>query len=203
MKYNRILSICSSVATLVSLLLYSIFGYIKCIQNAYIKDISLAVFGSALLLLVSSIVGYFIEKKRLQDDILNLSYEWNVATDIYYEIRENGISKNTVIKLTDNSYHKLFAAHNKMRQYWRGLFFKDDELYEIICDMRSHAEFLTNWSVRLRHPKYDVNNISSEINTLLKKEEKLNERISNWMNKTNFTMGEPFNIDVPEEKEDD
>jgi len=203
MKYNRILSICSSVATLVSLLLYSIFGYIKCIQNAYMKDISLAIFGSALLLLVSSIVGYFIEKRRLQDDILNLSYEWNVATELYYENKDNGISINSTLKLLQISYDKLFAMHNKMRQYWRGLFFKDDELYEIICDMRSHAEFLTNWDVRLHHPQYDVKNIQSEINALLDKENTLNERISNWMKKSKFEMGEPFNIDVPEEKEDD
>lgn len=203
MKYNRILSICSSVATLISLLLYSIFGYVKCIQNSYMKDISLAVFGSALLLLISSIVGYFIEKKRLQDDILSLTYDWNVATDIHYEIEENGISKNTVIKLIDNSYHKLMLLHHKMRDYHRGLPKKDDDLYKIISDMRPHAEYLTNLSVRIRHPRYDVSKILTEINVLLEKEEEMNNRISKWMDKSKFTKGEPFNIDVPEEKEDD
>lgn len=201
MRYNKILSISASIVAVISLATYSIFGYVECIQNIYIKDISLAVFGSALLLLVSSIVGYFIEKKRLQDEILGLTYEWNTATDIYYEIKDNGISLNSIVKLLDNSYHKLLILHGKMREYSRGLFKKDKELNSIILDMRPYAEYLTTFAVRLRHPNYNTQNISTEINTLLEKENALNERFSNWMKTSKFKMGEIFNIEVPEENE--
>ena len=201
MKYNKILSISSSAVAILSLVTYSLFGYVECIQNIYIKDISLAVLGSALLLLVSSIVGYFIEKKHLQEEILSLTYEWNIATDIYYEIKDNGISLNSIVKLIDNSYRKLLLLHSKMRMYSRGLFKKDKELKNIICDLRPFAEYLTNFTVLLRHPNYNPQNISTEINTLLEKENALNERLSNWMKTSKFEMGEDFNINVPEENE--
>jgi hypothetical protein len=167
MKYNKILSISSSAVAILSLVTYSLFGYVECIQNIYIKDISLAVFGSALLLLVSSIVGYCIEKKHLQEEILSLTYEWNTATDIYYEIKDNGISLNSLVKLIDGSYHKLLLLQGKMRDYSRGLFIKNEELKNIIYDIRPFAEYLTALTVRLRHPNYNSQNVSSCCPTFL------------------------------------
>ena len=66
MKIHKSTLLWTGVTAVAALILYSIFGYMECLKNQWIEDISLAIFGSALLMVVTSIIGYRIEKKELR-----------------------------------------------------------------------------------------------------------------------------------------
>ena len=201
MKYNKTLTIISIAISLSSFAFYSVFGYIECIRNVFIKDISLAIFGSALVLLASSIAGYFIEKRHQQAEILALTYDWNIGTELCEDLSNNSIPKSSVMRVLHNSYEKIVSLHNKLAQYNRGLYIKDKEIKKIAFTIREYAESLTKFELYLiKNQNYE--NLTKKLMTIIEVEGFINESISNWMRKKKFEMGEPFNIDISEENED-
>ena len=82
MKVNKITLLSSSIAMIVTITLYSLCGYAECLKNVWVKDVSLACCGSAVLLIVTSIIGYATEKRRTQERIIKEAFSFFMTSGL-------------------------------------------------------------------------------------------------------------------------
>ena len=198
MKYNRIVLVYSIVIGVISLIAYSIFGYIECMLNFYIKDISLAVLGSASFVIVTSIIGYLLEKRRTTERIINAFCSFSIANFIL----EEGLKLNqqSLARLANVSYNRNNTMYMALKEYYQGCFFKDEKLKEIINEeIIPYAQKIANFRVTVAKIIEDPNNKSSNIeekfNELWHTEQEISNHIDAWMVEKGFLLGKEFNIE--------
>ena len=132
MKQNRIALISSIIASVVVLVGYTCFGYINCIQCDWLRDIFLALFGSSALVILTSIIGYNVEKMSCRKRIIEATCDFSFAYDIVTESENGTINKKAISKIVVYAKNKTKQLRRTIFEYYKGSFKKNKELKTFI-----------------------------------------------------------------------
>lgn len=200
MKIHKSTLLWTGVTAVAALILYSIFGYMECLKNQWIADISLAIFGSALLLVVTSIIGYRIEKKELRWKIVQESDSFRMIDGILEE--GNQLSTQALARITNMSLNRLKNFYNIVSEYYQGCIVKDKDLKILINnEIIPYAERIANFQVKIAKPDQAKDVIQQAFNELWNTDSELRNKVDKWMHDKQFAMGKEFNIDKEKEQE--
>ena len=200
MRYNKIAFIISSLSTMIAFICFCLFGYIPKIQNLFIKDITLALIGSGFFLIVTSIIGYFVEKKNMQILIIKSFCELGMGSELIMEVdnAENGQKKlnaKALLRLTNSTKNKVSALYLNFRIYCEGSFGKNEKIKMLMNEnLHNYSYSLNKFELYLssEHPKDKI--LTKKFLEILEEEEKLNNSIYKCLQELNFSFGESFNI---------
>ena len=201
MKTHKITLLWSGIIGVVAIIAYSVFWYVDCWKNEWIKDISLAAFGSALLLVVTSIIGYRVGKEELRTKIVQESDSFSFA-DVLLE-EGNQLSPKACARIMNIALNRLKNFYNIAIEYYQGCIFKDKNLQKLINDdIIPYAEQIANFKVKIAKPDQ---RIQAEFDKLWEAERDLRDKIDKWMQDKDFILGKEFNIDedVKEQEKND
>jgi len=119
MKFNYRVLICSIIFTIFSLSGYILFTFINCQPIVIGQDISISIFSSSIFVVITSLVGYLVERHRLllqlYDCIKNLQIINAIVKVSLVENNENRFDRENIksIILTQQSeMNKLFVLMN-------------------------------------------------------------------------------------------
>ena len=160
----------------------------------WVKDVSLACCGSAVLLIVTSIIGYATEKRRTQERIIKEAFSFSMVDYILEE--GNKLSLNALARITRTSLNKFKSLHSELKEYYQGCIFKDKKLKQLINEEIIHyAEKAESFRVILANPESKPDKINAKFDELWKLERQTSEKIDKWMKDKSFVLGKEFNID--------
>ncbi|MDE7167985.1 MAG: hypothetical protein K2O28_03955, partial [Clostridia bacterium] len=120
MKQQKIALIVSALTSIISLITYFISVFLQFTRNDILKDISLAILSSAVFVVVISWIGYFIEKKSLQRNILeNSSFE--IGNFLLTELNsDNSMNRQIISRIIKSSRTCLLKLKSNLICYNKG-----------------------------------------------------------------------------------
>lgn len=187
----------SIVISCIAIICYSIFGYVKCIMNLWLKDVALAICGSAILLIATSIVSYITEKRRIEERIVKASVSFSMTDYILEEGTQ--LSIQSLAKITKISLTNLNSLYNELREYYQGCILKDEILKNLINnDIIPYAEKIENFRVLLSNPNCESEQVNIKFDDLWESEKTLNNKIDTWLKGKKFILGDEFKIEEQE-----
>lgn len=207
MKYNKIALVWSSVITAAFFVGYCVFGYCDALRCLFLKDISLALIGSGVFLIVTSVVGYFVEKQKSKLQIIKAFCDIDLSSRIIsvsdFNNNSNEVSYNALLQVLISELDRLCVLAIEIRTYNEGLLFNKTEwkplLNESIQDYMLNLYKLKEYISHSANCNEEV--VSQRVQQLTEQESQVAMKINTWLdeNKMNnnkkFTLGKNF---VPE-----
>lgn len=193
MKTNKYILIFSVVTTILSLALY-LFFVLRC-SNQIGIDISIAIFGGSIITIFSSLISYFVDKRRLQDSIIsNSTIEFSAELLLVLD-DDYTLNRRALIQAGFSTLHNLKVLQKELVDYLSGCFCKDKNLRNIInCDIRDYAQNLSRFYSDLVNPQVKIEEIKRKVTALIDEGDNLRDKLSDWMKKSKFILGEEFEI---------
>ena len=200
MRYNKIAFIISLTSTIIAFTCFGLFGYVEKYQNLFIKDIALALIGSGVFLIVTSIIGYFVEKKNMQILIMKSFCELGIGCELLIEgdNAENGQKKlnaKALSRLINSTKNKVSAFYLNCRMYYDGSFKKNEKMKILLNEnLRNYNYSLSMFEYYLssEHPENNV--LTKKFFEILQEDEELTNCIDKCLRELKFRFGESFNI---------
>ena len=195
MKQNRIALISSIIASVVVLVGYTCFGYINCIQCDWLRDIFLALFGSSALVILTSIIGYNVEKMICRKRIIEATCDFSFAYDIVTESENGTINKKAISKIVVYAKNKTKQLRRTIFEYYKGSFKKNKELKTFInVKLYNYGYEVEKLSVYLSYEEAKIEIAKDKMFILLKEANDIVDNLFKWMETEKFPLGENFEI---------
>ncbi len=193
MKQQKIALIVSALTSIISLITYFISVFLQFTRNDILKDISLAILSSAVFVVVISWIGYFIEKKSLQRNILeNSSFE--IGNFLLTELNsDNSMNRQIISRIIKSSRTCLLKLKSNLICYNKGLFFENklfndfvnNQAFEYYKNLYKLEDYISS-----ANPKIDV--INKHFDNLIKESDKLSTNLLSLMKQSKFELGKEF-----------
>lgn len=181
MRTNKLTFCLSLIVAIIFLGLYLIFTFVC--SNVVCQDIFIAIFSSSIFVIVTSIIGYSVEKYRLKRDCVDRFYEISYEIEIINTYSNCGISINelsrTLMKIRSN-YYKFY---NLIANYYADCFgnkFDSCTPKLINCFEQSYND-LGNTEKQILEKSDDEKYIKNCVETIFNKLNKLNISIYYWL----------------------
>lgn len=195
MKQNRIALISSIITSVVVLVGYTCFGYINCIQSEWLSDIFLALFGSSALIILTSIIGYNVEKMSCRKRIIEATCDFSFAYDIVTESENGTINKKAISKIVVYAKNKTKQLRRTIFEYYKGSFKKNKELKTFInVKLYNYGYEVEKLSVYLSYDEAKIEIAKDKMFILLKEANDIVDNLFKWMETEKFPLGENFEI---------
>ena len=193
MKTNKYILIFSVVTTILSLALY-LFFVLRC-SNQIGIDISIAIFGGSIIIIFSSLISYFVDKRRLQDSIIsNSTIEFSAELLLVLD-DDYTLNRRALVQAVFSTLHNVEVLRKKLADYFTGCFCKDKKLKEFInVDLRDYTKNLSRCYFDLSNTEVNTEEIKSKVTALINEGDNLRDELSDWMKKSKFILGEEFEI---------
>lgn len=195
MKQNRIALISSIITSVVVLVGYTCFVYINCIQSEWLSDIFLALFGSSALIILTSIIGYNVEKMSCRKRIIEATCDFSFAYDIVTESENGTINKKAISKIVVYAKNKTKQLRRTIFEYYKGSFKKNKELKTFInVKLYNYGYEVEKLSVYLSYEEAKIEIAKDKMFILLKEANDIVDNLFKWMETEKFPLGENFEI---------
>ena len=196
MKQHKWALIASIIATVISLSGFLCSALIDFCGNGIVRDICAALFSSSVFVIALSIIGYNIEKHKLQEQILSNKFFGAFGLLLCVLDDTNHITRQGVNTFIMDLLSKTTDVFYIFKEYYCGLIIKDQQLKELInVRLREFVRDLSELEVYTAHPKCKSEVIALHINDLLIKYQNLTETIYSWMETEKIKMGNIFERD--------
>ncbi|MBE6667584.1 MAG: hypothetical protein E7607_04650 [Ruminococcaceae bacterium] len=154
----------------------------------------MAVLGSVVIVIVTSIIGYQLEKRKTPERIIHAYCLPSIADFVLEEDKK--LDHRASIRLTNISYNRNSILYRELKEYYQGSFLKDEKLQNLINEkIIPYAEKVKNFQVIVATPNNESNNITKKFNDLWNSEQELDKHIDEWMKNKGFLLGKEFNIE--------
>ena len=183
MKYNKISLYGSSFVTILAFVCYFVFHCEK-IYCKYVIEISLALIGSGVFLIVTSVIGYFVEKRRAYYNIVRLYSDMGIEERLLSQWDSNGKHSYTYTKshLKDISLaelDKMSAFVIQMQDYVQGCFIPSRKLKNTLNkDIRCHMSKVLDLKDYLIGNHVQEENIMEKLQNIIESEREIFALIS-------------------------
>ena len=178
MKYNKISLLGSSFVTTLAFVCYFVF---HC-ENTYCKyviDISLALIGSGVFLIVTSVIGYFIEKRRAYYNLIRLYSDMGIEERLLSQWDSNGThsysyTRSHLKEISLAELDKMSAFVIQMQDYVQGRLIPSRKLKNILNkDIRCHLSKVSDLKDYLIGDHVQEENIEEKLQKIIESEREI------------------------------
>ena len=183
MKYNKISLYGSSFVTILAFVCYFVFNCEK-IYCKYVIDISLALIGSGVFLIVTSVIGYFVEKRRAYYNIVRLYSDMGIEERLLSQWDSNGkhsymYTKSHLKDISLAELDKMSAFVIQMQDYVQGCFIPSRKLKNTLNkDIRCHMSKVLDLKDYLIGNHVQEENIMEKLQNIIESEREIFALIS-------------------------
>ena len=185
MKFNYIVLIISIVLTIISIFAYFLFTFLVKFSSIG-QDLSISVLSSSIFVVITSIVGYLVEKHQLllqlydstkELQIINVIIKVSLVVKKVNELNKENIK--AIIQAQQGEMNKLYTLLN--------LYYPKKCINKALDDWQKYNNFLDE---KLKNIFFDNNKVevkeTSILNELISENSKFINQLKNWLEDKNF-----------------
>lgn len=191
-KYALIVSIITTVLSFIGFLCGALLSFSG---NSIIKDICAAILSSAIFVIVLSIIGYNIEKSKMQERILTSKFSSGLDSMLSIIDDSNRTNRQGVNTIVIDLITRTISVKYVLTEYYYGLFIKDRSLKDFInINLYGFVRMLSELEVYNAYPSRKSDIVEIQLANIIDEYEKISNDFQTWMESAKIKMGKGFDI---------